>query len=101
MLFVVGVSLQHVILRDQTLRAFGEEYLVAELDGRLHLAALDQVRMGFENGIDFLGGRNLLTIEHPTAPWSMTRLPRPQKCSISLRSSSAAMSAIGSLPRAF
>src|SRR6266571_1316547 len=67
MLFVVGVSLQHVILRDQTLRAFGEEYLVAELDGRLHLAALDQVRMGFENGIDFLGGRNLLTIEHPTA----------------------------------
>src|SRR6266568_3156463 len=39
MLFVVGVSLQHVILRDQTLRAFGEEYLVAELDGRLLFAA--------------------------------------------------------------
>src|SRR6267142_1835585 len=55
------VSLQHLVLRNQTLRAFGEEHLVAELDGRSYLAALDQVGMGLEDGIDFLGVGNLLT----------------------------------------
>src|SRR5262249_7523017 len=54
-------------LRDQTARAFGKEDLVAELDRRLHLAALDEIGMGLENRIDLLGSRNLLAIEHTTA----------------------------------
>jgi hypothetical protein len=51
-LFVDVISIQNFILGDQTLRAFGEEYLVAELNGCLHLATLDEVRMGFENRVD-------------------------------------------------
>jgi crotonobetainyl-CoA:carnitine CoA-transferase CaiB-like acyl-CoA transferase len=47
------------ILRDQTLRAFSEEHLVAELDRCPYLAAFDQVGMGFEDGIDLLGIGNL------------------------------------------
>ena len=61
------ISLQHLVLRDQALRAFGEEDFVAELDWRTHLAALDQVGMGLEDGIDFLGVRNLLAVEHAAA----------------------------------
>src|SRR5437899_2102341 len=56
------VSLQHLVLRDQALRAFGEEDLMAELDRRTHLAAFDQVGMGLEDGIDLLAGGDLLTI---------------------------------------
>jgi hypothetical protein len=40
---------------------------VAELDRRLHLAALDQVRVGLKNRIELLGRRNLLAIEHTPA----------------------------------
>src|SRR5271166_3654421 len=67
MLFVDGISVQNFILRDQAVRAFGEEDLMAELDGRLHLAALDEVRVGFENRIDLLGSWNLLAVEHAAA----------------------------------
>jgi len=35
------VSLQHLVLRDQALSAFGEEDLMAELDRRAYLASLD------------------------------------------------------------
>ena len=48
------IAFQHLVLRDQALRAFGEEDFVAELDRRAHLAALDQVGMGLEDGIDLL-----------------------------------------------
>src|SRR5258708_18970327 len=58
---------QHFILRDQAARAFGEEHLVTELDRRLHLAALDEVGMGFENRIELLGSWNLLAVEHTAA----------------------------------
>ena len=40
------IAFQHLVLRDQTLRALGEEDFVAELDRRAHLAAFDQVGMG-------------------------------------------------------
>src|SRR5438045_5094796 len=36
--------------------AFGEEDFVTELDRRAHLAALDQVGMGLEDGINLLVG---------------------------------------------
>src|SRR5258708_23760452 len=61
------ISLQYFILRDQALRALGKEHLVAELDRRPHLAPLDQIGMGFENGIDLLGGSDLLSVKHTTA----------------------------------
>ena len=64
MLFVDGVSVEHVILRDQAARAFGEEHFVPEFDRRLHLAALDEVGMGLENRIELLGTWNLLAVEH-------------------------------------
>src|SRR6267142_2479220 len=54
-------------MRDQAARAFGEEHLVTELDRRLHLAALDEVGMGFENRIELLGSWNLLAVEHTAA----------------------------------
>jgi DNA invertase Pin-like site-specific DNA recombinase len=63
MLFVDGISIQHAILRDQAARAFGEEDLVAELDRRLHLTALDEVRVGLKNRGSAMrkNGRRLLT----------------------------------------
>src|SRR5258708_11323380 len=65
-LFVDGISVQHFILRDQAVRAFGEKDLVAEFDRRLHLAALDEVRVGLKNRIELLDSWNLLAVE-PTA----------------------------------
>jgi len=53
-LLVDGISVQDFILRDQAARAFGKEDLVAELDRRPRLAALDEVSMGLENRIDLL-----------------------------------------------
>ena len=40
------IAFQHLVLRDQPLRAFGEEDFVAELDRRAYLAALDQAVWG-------------------------------------------------------
>ena len=60
------IAFQYLVLRDQALRAFGEEDFVAELDRRAHLAALDQVGMGLEDGINFLVGSDLLAEEHTT-----------------------------------
>src|SRR5213078_1925472 len=62
--FVGRVSLQHLVLRDQALCAFGEKDLVAELDGRAHLASLDQVGVRFKNGINLLAVGYLFAIEH-------------------------------------
>ena len=45
------------------MRAFGEEDFVAELDWRLHLAALDEVGMGLKNRIELLGTWNLLAVK--------------------------------------
>src|SRR5215831_9592753 len=64
MVVIGGIAFQHLVLRDQALRAFGEKYLMAELHGCSHLAALDQVGMGFEDGIDLLGAGDLLPLEH-------------------------------------
>ena len=64
--FVGRISFQHLVLRDQALRAFGEEDLVAELDRRAHLATLDQVGMGLEDGINLLVGSHLLAKDHTT-----------------------------------
>jgi len=99
-LFVDRISVQHFILCDQAARAFGEEDLVAELDRRLHFAALDEVGMGLENRIDLLGSWNLFAVENAAARLIDHTAPRPQKCSISLRISAIARSVMISLPRA-
>src|SRR6201981_958589 len=61
------VSLEHVILGDQSLGAFGEKHLVAEFDRRAHFAALDQVGMRLEDRIDLLCIGDLLPVEHAEA----------------------------------
>ena len=72
------IALQHLILRDQALRALGEEHLVAELDRRSHLAAFDQIGMGLEDRVDLLCVGNLLSIEHAAARLIDHTVPRPQ-----------------------
>ena len=67
MLFVNRISIQHFVLGDQAARAFGEEHLVAKLDRRLHLAALDEVGVGLEDRIDLFGRWYLLAVEHAAA----------------------------------
>src|ERR1700758_4991723 len=64
---VRGISLQYFILRDQALRTFCQENLVAKFEGRSNFSALDQIGMGFENRIDLLGVGNLLAIENTAA----------------------------------
>src|SRR6184192_4376595 len=66
-LLVVRVSLEHFILCDQPLGTLGEKNFVAELHWRLHLAALDEIGVGFKDGIDLFRVGNLLSFEHPTA----------------------------------
>src|SRR5262249_42897692 len=52
LLIVAWVSLEHFILCDQPLGTFGEKNFVPELDRGLHFAALDQISVGFKDGID-------------------------------------------------
>ena len=67
MILVGRVAVEHLILGDETPGAFGEEDLVTKLDRGLHLAALDQIGVGFENRIDLFGVGNLLSLEDATA----------------------------------
>jgi hypothetical protein len=59
-----GIALQHRVVGDQTLRAFRQEHLVAELYRFAGLAALDQIGVGFEDRVHFLPGGNLLSIDY-------------------------------------
>src|SRR5215475_1393817 len=67
MLFVRRISPEHPILRDQAVGAFGKEDLMAELQGRAHLAALDQIGMGLEDRVNLLRGGNLLAFDYAAA----------------------------------
>src|SRR3974390_3657336 len=73
------ISVQHLVLRNQALCAFGEEYLMAELDWRSHLAALDQVGGGLENGIDLLVIWYLLAIQYAATCLIDHTAPKPAK----------------------
>ena len=66
-LIIARIPLEHLVLGDQPLGGFREENLVAELDRCLHFAALDQIRVSLENGMDLLGSGNLFSLEHATA----------------------------------
>ena len=67
MLLVRGIAAQHLVLGDQATGALGEKNLVAELHRCLHLAALDQVGVRLEDGVDLLGIGDLLTLENAAA----------------------------------
>src|SRR5258708_19235956 len=79
MLLVDGIPVQRFILRDQAARAFGEEDLEAELDRRLHLAALDEVGMGLKNRIDLLATWTFLAVKHTATRLTNHTRPQPQK----------------------
>jgi hypothetical protein len=80
-LSLVGwISVEHLILRDQALRAFSKEYLVAELDGRAHLAALDQVGVGLKNGIYLFAVGYLFAVER--APTRLIDHMIPQRAKV-------------------
>ncbi len=56
LLLVGRVAVQNLILRNQTAGAFRQKDFMTEFDRSLHLAAFDQIGVGFEDGIDFLAG---------------------------------------------
>ncbi len=61
------VAREHAVLRNQPAATFGEEHLVAELNGLQHLAPFDQIRVGFENRVDLVAGRHLLALQDASA----------------------------------
>ena len=67
MIFIRGISLQDPVLRDQTLRTFGQEDFVAELDRFIDLSSLNQIGVRLKDRIDFFRSRNLLPIQDPAA----------------------------------
>ena len=67
MVFVGRISCQNFILGNQTLGAFGKKDFVTELQRRSDLATLDQISVGFKDGIDLLGVGNLLSFDHSAA----------------------------------
>jgi hypothetical protein len=46
---------------------FREEDFMAEFDGLVGFAALDQIGVGFEDGIDLVCGGNLLSIDNTSS----------------------------------
>jgi hypothetical protein len=59
------VSLQHLVVGDQTLSALRQENLVAKFHRLARLAPLDQIGVSLKDGVDLLIHRNLLPIDHP------------------------------------
>ena len=62
-----GITFKHAVLGDQTAGTFSEKDLVAKLDRLLYFPVLDQISVGFKDGVDFLLGWNLLSLEHAPA----------------------------------
>src|ERR1017187_7443107 len=62
---VGGIAVQNLIVGDQALGTLGQEDLVTELHRLALLAPLDQMRVGLEDGVHLLVGRNLLSVEYP------------------------------------
>jgi len=62
---VAGIAVQHTVVRDEAVATLRQKHLVAELDRALHLAALDEIRVGFEDREDLLVHGELFTLEHP------------------------------------
>src|SRR5260370_28738609 len=59
-----GIAVQNLIVGDQALSALGQEDLVTEFHRLTLLTPLDQVRVVLEDGVHFLVGRNLLSVQY-------------------------------------
>src|SRR5712691_4627779 len=64
---VSGVSTEESILSNQPPPTLVQEHLMTELHWFEDLASLDQIRVGFENGVELLLRRHLLAVKDPTA----------------------------------
>ena len=64
-LIVCGIAREHAVVGDQAVPALGQEDFVAELDGPLGLAALDQVRVGLEDREELVRGGHRLALQDP------------------------------------
>src|SRR6516164_10216913 len=64
---VVWVSLQDLVLRDQTLGAFGQKHFMPKFHRGLYFSTFDEVGVRLKDGIDLLRIGNLLALEHTTA----------------------------------
>ena len=63
MLLVGWIAFEHLVLRDQAPDTLGKKDLVAELDRRAYLAALDQVGVRLEDREDLFAVGDLLAID--------------------------------------
>jgi hypothetical protein len=63
---VVCVSLQHLILRDQTLGAFGQKYFMPKFYRGLYFSTFDEVGVRLKDGS---GISLILTMIIPTYMW--------------------------------
>src|SRR5437870_6217754 len=67
MQLVCGVPTEHPILCNQPSPALREEHLMTELHRSEYLTAFDQIRVGFENGIQLFSRGYLLALKDATA----------------------------------
>jgi len=100
-LFVGRIPFEHFIFGNQSSRTFGQEYFVTKLDGRLYLAALDQVGMDFKDRKDLLLVGNLFSLEHAAAgliDHTVTQFAEPLDLLAEREDAQAAELALTSLP---
>src|SRR5882672_466755 len=64
---VGGVSTEDSILSNQPPPTLGQEHFMTELHRFEDLASLDQIRVGFENGVELFLGGHLLAVKDATA----------------------------------
>jgi len=62
--FICGIAVEHAILSDQAVGAFGYEDFVAEFDRFQDFASFDQVGMGFKDRKELLFVWDLLSLKH-------------------------------------
>src|SRR5262245_11171159 len=68
MALIARISVQNLILGNQTFGALCQKYFVAKFQWRQYLAALIEIGMSLKYEIELLRIRNLFSLEHATAP---------------------------------
>ena len=67
MALIARISVQNLILGNQTFGALCQKYFVAKFQWRPYLAALNEIGMRLKYGVELLRIRNLFSLEHATA----------------------------------
>jgi len=67
MALIARISVQNLILGNQTFGALCQKYFVAKFQRRPYLAALNEIGMRLKYGVELLRIRNLFSLEHATA----------------------------------